>query len=104
MPAVPYFLPEYSSEFTPSHTMFVQETYRSCSSFLNLSDCLIRMCVVSQGVSCGLLEWQKTVVVSLAPRQIDRGDVGWPYWENTEAGKCRSWFWWKKETSVCSFS
>jgi len=45
-----------------------------------------------------------TVVVSLAPRQIDRGDVGWPYWENTEAGKCPSWFWWKKETGVCSFS
>ena len=25
------------------------------------------------------LEWQITVVVSLAPRQIDRGDVKWPY-------------------------
>ena len=33
---------------------------------------------------------QITVVASLAPRQIDRGDVKWPYWENTEAGKYRS--------------
>ena len=50
------------------------------------------------------LEWQMTVVVSLAPRQIDRGDVGWPYWEDTEAGKDRSCSCWKKETGVCSFS
>jgi hypothetical protein len=25
------------------------------------------------------LEGQHTVVISLAPRQIDRGDVRWPY-------------------------
>ncbi len=25
------------------------------------------------------LKCQLTVVLSLAPRQIDRGDVGWPY-------------------------
>ena len=61
------------------------------------------MGVVSQGVSCGLLEWQMTVVVSLAPRQIDRGDVGWPYWEDTEAGKGRSCSCWKKETGFALF-
>ena len=34
--------------------------------------------VVSQ-VFVRSLKFQITVVVSLAPRQIDRGDVGWPY-------------------------
>ena len=50
------------------------------------------------------LHWQITVVVSLAPRQIDRGDVQWHYWEDTEAGKYRSWSCWKKRTvSALSF-
>jgi len=37
------------------------------------------------------LKFQITVIVSLAPRQIDRGDVEWHCWGNTEAGKYRSW-------------
>ncbi len=35
-------------------------------------------------------EVQVTAVVSLAPRQIDRGDVEWHSWDDTEAGKYRS--------------
>ena len=29
---------------------------------------------------------QITVVASLAPRQIDRGDVGWPYTQRQKQG------------------
>lgn len=36
------------------------------------------------------LQLQSIVVVFLAPRQIDRGDMQWQLLENTEAGKCRS--------------
>jgi len=50
------------------------------------------------------LKVQITVVVSLAPRQIDRGDVGWHYWEDTEAGKYRSCSCRKKERCDCSCS
>src|SRR5260221_1044758 len=50
------------------------------------------------GVVCvRLLTDQSTVVASLAPRQIDRGDVQWHYWDATEAGKYRSCSCWKKE-------
>ena len=38
-----------------------------------------------QGCFVRSLELQITVVLSAAPRQIDRGDVQWHYEENTEA-------------------
>ena len=41
--------------------------------------------VVSQGC-VRLLTDQITVVASLAPRQIDRGDVGWPYTRRQKQG------------------
>src|SRR6266566_3380109 len=50
------------------------------------------------------LEFQCTVVVSLAPSQNDRGDVEWHYWGSAEAGKCRSRFCWKQECCGCSCS
>lgn len=43
------------------------------------------LCLVSQGCARSL-ECQSTVVVSLAPRPIDRGDVGWPYWGAQKKG------------------
>ena len=46
------------------------------------------------------LELQIPIVVSLAPRQIDRGDIQWHYWEDTEAGKYRSWSCWRKVTAL----
>ena len=42
-------------------------------------------CDVSKGC-VRLLTDQITVVASLAPRQIDRGDVGWPYMRRQKQG------------------
>ena len=37
-----------------------------------------------------LLTNQITVVASLAPRQIDRGDVGWPYTLRQKQGSTKA--------------
>jgi hypothetical protein len=36
------------------------------------------------------LQWQITIVVTLAPRQIDRGDVGWHYWRTQKQGSAEA--------------
>src|SRR6266700_5222854 len=80
MPAVPSYMLEYSSEFTPSHPMLAQEIGRSrlCSWEVAMRIHLF-VCMSYVRAFVRSLEGRMAFVVSLAPRQLDRGEVRWPY-------------------------